>query len=333
MKSAKNHSAILLFIALVLFVVLFVFFVYAFLHEAGHALAGAFWGQSLMDFNISFWDLSAHVRMVGGDLTQAQLAVQAVAGAVLPLLIWALFIKMVPRKGGFTLEVLKLLSSMVVVNTLLAWIILPILFLIRKAPSDDVTNLLRYSQMPPLLLTFIALISYAGGWVLFLSKIDGLRNELLLFKDIDREKTIVGTPKAISVMTVMMAFCLLFVFGLSAAAKGNALHELAPSHDFARITQIDLSTRAYSNETLIQFTVDDTTYVGVFIVVRNINTQYFDLSVTGTDNYHSTILHGEGYNVLEDGGLWEQPLSPGTYQLVLTSHQSSGNASVYLRNP
>ncbi len=331
MKPTKNDPIIPLLIAVPLFVFVFVFFTYTFLHEAGHALAGVFFGQSLTEFDVSFWDLSAHVGIIGGNLTQSQLAIRAAAGASLPLIIWTLFISLVPRKGSFILEVLKLLTSMLVINTLLPWVALPILFMLGKAPSDDVTNVLRYSQMPPLLLTFIALILYVGGWTLFLSKINGLRNEFLLFRDIDREILISGTRKTVSVMTGIMALCLISVFMLNTVAKGNGLSRFSPPQDFTPVSQINLSTRAYSNETLAQFTVDKATYVGVFLVIRNINTTYFDVSVTGPNNYRSTVLHGEGYNAFEDGGLWEENLAPGTYQVVLTSHQSPGSAAVYLK--
>ncbi len=97
------------------------------------------------------------------------------------------FISLVPRKSSFTLEVLKLFSAMDIVNTLLVWIILPILFLLGNAPSDDVTYFLRYSQLPPLFVTLMAIIVYIGGWALFSSKINGLRNEFLLFHTINRE--------------------------------------------------------------------------------------------------------------------------------------------------
>ena len=149
MNQPKNHSATLKLITLALFVFLFVFFLYTFLHEAGHALAGWLFGQSLTEFDVSFWDLSAHVGLTGADLTLAQLAFQSAAGTLLPLLIWIVFISLVPRKSNFTMETMKLLSSMVVVNTLLTWIFIPILFMLGKAPSDDVTNFLIYSQMPP----------------------------------------------------------------------------------------------------------------------------------------------------------------------------------------
>ena len=80
MKPTRNSSAAIL-VALILFVALFVFFIYTFLHESGHAIIGLLSGQSLTEFNVNFWDFSAHVGMAGGKLTQAQLACKSAAGA------------------------------------------------------------------------------------------------------------------------------------------------------------------------------------------------------------------------------------------------------------
>jgi len=330
MKPAKT-SSILILIALLSFVVLFVFFTYTFLHEGGHALTGWLFGQSLTEFDVSFWDLSAHVGMVGGELTYSQLAVQAMAGTGLPFLIWAIFISRMPRKTSFTLEALKLVSSMAVVNTLLVWIILPILFILGKAPSDDVTNFLHYSQMPPLLLAFIAITLYIGGWILFLSKIDGLRNELLLFSTTDKNMLTADTRRTILIMTSIMASFAVLAFTFNTIADKNSLNKFTPPQDFVPVAQIDLSTRDYSTETLTQFSLEKSAYFGVFVAIRSINTTYFDLSITGPNGYRSIVLHGEGYSAFQDGGLWEENLAPGDYQIVLTSHQSPGTASVYIK--
>jgi hypothetical protein len=328
----KTHSAIVRPIFLSLFVILFVFFIYTFLHEAGHAIVGLAVGQSLTEFNVSFWDFSAHVDMSGGELTQSQLAVQAAAGVTLPLLVWAVFIRPVPRKASFILETLKLISSMVVLNTLLAWIVIPVLYISEKAPaSEDVTNFLNYSHLPPLLLTFTVLMLYICGWAYFLSKIDGLYNELLLFRDTEGERLTAGTRRMIPLMTGIMAFCLVLVFLLNSTATKNRLNQLSPPSGFEVVAEVNLSRQDYSAETLAEFALEEPASMGVFIVVRNIHTGYFDLSVIGPDGYSSVVLHGEGYRADRDGGLWQENLLPGTYRLVLTSHRSPGTASVFLK--
>jgi hypothetical protein len=332
MKTTRNAASILNIVLLILFVAVFVFFLYTFLHEAGHAITGWLFGQSLTEFDASFWDLSAHVGLSGGSLTQMQLAIRSAAGMLLPLVVWAIFISLVPRKGSFILETLKLLSTMVVVNTLLAWIVLPILFLFGRAPSDDVTNFLNYSHMPPLLLSFTALVLYANCWMYFLSRIDGFRNELLMFSTVEMNSVDGPTRATIGIMTGIMAICALLVLVMNNQAAGNRSARFSPPQGFTRVAEIDLSTRAYPSETIARFTLQEMSSTGVFIVVENIDTTYFDLSVAGPDGFHSTVLHGEGYNASQDGGLWEKQLQPGTYRLVLTSNQSPGTATVYLKH-
>ena len=67
------------------------------------------------------------------------------------------------------------------------------------------------------------------------------------------------------------------------------------------------------------------------VAVRNVDTTYFDPSVTSPHGFNSVILHGEGYNAFREGGLWEQNLAPGTHQLLITVRQSPGTASIYLK--
>ena len=229
------------------------------------------------------------------------------------------------------METSKLLSSMVVVNTLLAWIIIPILFMIDRAPSDDVTNFLVYSQMPALLLSFIALVLCAGGWILFLSKIDGLRNEFLMYRTTDPKTLTTGAKTAIPIMSGILAFCTILTLTLNSSASTNSSGRFSPPQDFAPVAQIDLSTRPYSSEPIALFTLDQPTYAGVFLAIQDIDTAFFDLSVEGPDGFRSLVLHGEAYNASRDGGVWQKSLSPGTYELVLTAHQSPGTALVYLK--
>ena len=331
MKNTKKTPPIFILILLTLFVVVFVFFLYTFLHEMGHVLAGWLFGQSLTEFDLSFWDLSAHVGLAGGELAPSQLAFRSAAGTLLPLLTWVIFISLVPRRGSFLLEGLKLLASMLVIHTLLTWIFLPIVFKSGNAPPDDVTKFLIYSQMPPLLLSALSILFYAGGWMLFLSRIDGLRNEFLIFKQTDLNDLYAGTRRTIPVLSAILVIFVFLTIGANLDARRNSADRFSPPQDFETVSEIDLSSRPYPSESIYQFILDQNSYVGVFISIRNINTTYFDLSVVGPEGASSVVLHGEGYNAAQDGGLWEKSLPPGTYNLVVTSDQSPGTVSVYVR--
>jgi hypothetical protein len=132
-------------------------------------------------------------------------------------------------------------------------------------------------------------------------------------------------------MAGIMMVGVISAIALNASADKHLINSFSPPKDFVPVVQLDLSKQAYPSVTLTQFTLDEPTTVGVFIIVKEINTTYFNLNVTGADGYSSTVLHGEGYNAFQDGGLWEENLPAGTYHLVLTSHQSPGTASVYIK--
>lgn len=326
----QKASAVITSILLVLFILVFVLFTYTFLHESGHALVGFLFGQTLIEFDVNFLNFGAHVGMMG-NLTRAQLSLQSIAGEGLPLVIWLVFISIVSRKANSSLEVLKLLSSMIVLNTLLAWIIIPVLYVFGNAPPDDVTHFLKYSQIPALFVTFIALVLYLVGWVYFLSRIDGLRNEFLLFHTTNLETFTVETRRTILSMAGILVLCILMTFTLDAAAAKN--FPAATSEDFVPVAEIDLSAQSFSAETLAQFELKEPENVGVFVIVRDIHTTYFDLSVVGADGYNSIVLHGEGYSAFQESGSWKETLPAGIYRIVLTSHQSPGTASVFLKTP
>jgi hypothetical protein len=142
--SAPSFPAVRVKLFLLLFLALFVALLYTTLH---------------------FFDLGAHISLLG-ELTPAQRALQTAAGVSSPLLVWVLFIYVVPRRAGLAVELLKSVASMATLSTLLAWIILPFFHASGSAPSDDSINFLSVT----------ALRLYAGGWALFLARIRGLRD-------------------------------------------------------------------------------------------------------------------------------------------------------------
>jgi hypothetical protein len=165
MKRVSRLSTLLTIGGLALLVV----FLYTLLHETGHALVGLLFGGTLKSFSVSFWLLNAHVGLYG-VFSDAQRSAISLAGVTLPLLIWGAFILSAPRKGNSTLEWLKVISSLGVINTLVAWIVLPLLYLVGQAPGDDVTSFLNTSHLSPLLVSGAALCAYSLGWMLFLSR-------------------------------------------------------------------------------------------------------------------------------------------------------------------
>jgi hypothetical protein len=310
-------------VALLVLTLCFVLVVYTLTHEAGHAIVGMLFGQTLTALKVNFLTLSAHVGLVG-ELTQAQHAVQSIAGAALPLAVWLIFISCVPRRTTLIVEMLKCIASVAVLSTLLAWMVLPVLYRLGPAPSDDVSNFLSYSRMEPGLLSLLALVIYIVGWLWFFTRIQGMRSEMALFSTADGNVVHAGLRLPLALMTGILIACSSLIVVL-----GNALNPLAPPQDFQPIAQLDLATRARTAETLWQFALDQPAEIGIYAVVQGINTTYFDLRLTGSAGFDAVILHGEDYTTDQDRVTWSRELPPGQYRLVATACQTPGTISIY----
>lgn len=81
-------------------------YLYTFLHEGGHALVILLSGNAITAFNLNFFDLSAHVEMTG-QFPPAGAALNYLAGVALPLLLWAVFMAVAPRRMNVVMEMIK----------------------------------------------------------------------------------------------------------------------------------------------------------------------------------------------------------------------------------
>jgi hypothetical protein len=58
---------------------------YAFLHEAGHAIIGLIYGGTIENF--VFWNFNAHVSIVNADYSTFGLPLMNIAGLLLPFIV------------------------------------------------------------------------------------------------------------------------------------------------------------------------------------------------------------------------------------------------------
>ncbi len=314
-------------------VIVFVVFMYTFLHEGGHALVGVLSGAAITAFSLSVFDLGAHVAMTG-NLTPAQTIANNLAGVSLPLLVWLGFMLAAPRRANLALESLKVAGTLVALNTLLAWAVLPLLVWAGQAPSDDAVNFLHNSGVPPLWVTGAALLAYLGGWLLFGTRIAGWRQELDLFRAGDRPVWTAGVRRTTLGLLGVLAVCGFVAF----AANGFRLtaprpDPFLPPPGYAQVATIDLSAAAHDRSVVHTFTIEQSTAVGVYLLVEEINSEYFDVVLTGPNRYERLIIRAEGYTARRDNPHIEETLAPGQYQVVLTSKLSPGVLSVFARVP
>jgi hypothetical protein len=317
-------------VVLLLLVGLLAIFLYAFLHESGHALAALLSGATLTAFVLSPFDGGPHVNYFGA-LTPAQTLLNNLAGMALPLLVWLGFVLAVPRRANIVLETFKLLGTLICLNTLLAWILLPFLSLAGRAPNDDVVNFLNNSGAPPLLVSAAALLLYVAGWALFLSKLEPLP---LLLARLRSPEAYHLTPAS---RRTGLALGGLFVL---AAVGALALNRLAvstpdpfvPPAPYQPVAELDVAARPYESEALYAFHLDSARPAGLYLLVSRMAADYFDVTLVGPRDERRVLLHGEGYTPERDSARFEETLSPGDYQVLLTVRASRGTLTLYVKD-
>src|SRR5450759_2969470 len=149
---------------------------YTVLHEGGHALAGLAFGGTVREIDVNFFNLGAHVN-IDGSFSRYQEAVINVSGAALPFLVWLVLTFALPKEGSPLVLWAKFIASAGTLCSLLAWVVIPFLYIKNDAPAgDDVTRFLANSGLPPLAVAFGALVLFVGGWFLFVRRFPGTRS-------------------------------------------------------------------------------------------------------------------------------------------------------------
>ena len=129
---------------------------YTFLHELGHLIVMLSAGATVTSFSI----LTAHVSAVGGDYTTLSSLLLHANGVILPMVaacIYMLVYRKDCQKSFYRL--FSFFVALIPTASMLAWVILPFLFLQGDAPAkDDVTHFLNVAsdQFHPLIVSAVS---------------------------------------------------------------------------------------------------------------------------------------------------------------------------------
>jgi hypothetical protein len=326
--SLRERLKIMVILLLILVVVMFS---YTTLHEGGHALAALAFGARITDFNVNVFNLGAHMNY-DGVLSTPQTAVVNVAGVGLPLLTWSLLLIFLPKRNNWILQWVKIALTMGYLNTLLAWVVLPFLYLSHSAPpSDDVTKFITNSGIPVLAVAVGALGLYALGWLLFSARIGSIRQAFMFLRGDKGSLPPQPKWKIILISAIILAFFaggLALVFQMTSAKDPAAV---PPGYKLA--AAINLSERAYNAEIVASFTLAKKNDAAVFLRVEGLNTKYIDVSLIPPEGEPLQLLHGEDFTADVSSNQAQYRLPAGQSNIVLTCPKSVGLLEVYLRVP
>lgn len=162
------------------------FFIYTFLHEAGHALVGIAYGGTVESF--VFWNFNAHVRVVNANFTDFGLALYISGGTLLPVAIGMIAICFYKRGSKplayrlcFSAAVLSLAATMVI------WVVFPIIAMFDAlSMGEDVWRFLYVTGYHPLFIALTSLL-LTGAFTIFAFARGVELNPLIYFRAIGSE--------------------------------------------------------------------------------------------------------------------------------------------------
>lgn len=317
-------------LAIVVPMILFCALLYTFLHEGGHALFGVLFGGTLTAFNINFFSFTAHAGIYG-EYTTAQRAVISAAGVSLPLLTWAALMMAMPRQANPIAQWFKIFYSVGVINTLLAWIIIPVLFLSGRAPGDDATNFLRISGFPPLLVSLTAVLLYLGGWALLLNRTGGLAGIRTFFKE-DQGLDLNSTGQRRTAATILSVALVALATTIGLNASISETDRLAVLDGYSLAQEINLAEGSHTEAAVFTFRLENPQEVRFFVVLQKIEHGPVKIELRGPGGYSALYFQMNGDNQVGFATVHPQgeALNPGTYQVILTAQQErAGKVVIY----
>lgn len=185
------------------------FFIYAFFHEAGHAIVGMAYGGTVERF--VFWNFNAHVSVVGAEFTAFGRALFHAAGNLFPIILTTLvFVFYKPTYQSKVYHICHLIPIIsIVFGNLLGWVVIPIRMMFSQIMGEDAARFLNATGFHPLLvaltaiLLLVAFVSFAYAKGILKGAIMHLHS---LHKDIDVKPTRFNTKwGVVSLILVLSA--------------------------------------------------------------------------------------------------------------------------------
>jgi hypothetical protein len=310
---------------IMIFILAFVLLAYTCIHEGGHAIMGVLFGGTLTEFNANFLNLSAHVG-IRGEFSSIQNAVISAAGVSLPLVVWAFFVLLTPAVTNPVLQMLRFISGISAINSLLAWIVIPLLVMGGQMPGDDSVNFLRYTQIYPPLVSGAAGLVYAGGWLLLFHRMGGWKNILQILRQPTQTYRNPTSLRTLAILSLIFTGAAAGAVFLNGQSSGNA--STLPK-EYVQVAAVSLADEAIHQKAAYAFTLEQATKVSFFFIVPNLPNGPAEIALVGSGNYENLFFRAP--QSFQGGGTvnpTEIPLEPGEYQILLTFPKMNGQVDV-----
>ena len=331
LEQKASVKAYLIQIGLLIFILLFSVLTYTFFHEGGHALVGVLFGANITSFSVDFIGMSAHVGL-DAAFTPFQQALVSMAGFMTPYLLVVVLLLCLPRRGDAVLEYFKILISVVTISSLLAWVILPWVYLAGARPGDDsITFLANTGIYPPLVSVGVGLL-FGLGLAVLIRQTEGLKGIWSRMQASPAEFFTPAARRTLAVLVLAFAVVAAAAFSLGAVFSTSTLDFMNPPADYTQAAIIQLVEHGLDAEPVYTFTLDQPASVSLFFGVTGLTRGPAKIALSGPEGYSSIFFtageESSGNFVVNPSDL---ELAAGQYQIMLTFPQDPGVVVISLK--
>ncbi len=143
-----------------------VLLVYLFVRDVGHLLGLLVTGARSGGLKLLLITSQNLIKDLSG-MNSLQISLRSLGGVLLPVLLWAGFMLLTPKRGTSPLESLKLISAAGVLASLIGWVLLPLAYKSgQTAATEDVSLFLNASGWNGLLTGGLFALVTAGCYIL-----------------------------------------------------------------------------------------------------------------------------------------------------------------------
>ena len=320
MKRLAN-TLIMLFIAIGILVL------YTFLHEGAHAIFAVIFGGRLDNFNINFLSGVPSARYTG-DLALWKKAIIALAGPMVPFIIWLMAIMSVKVTNNIIVKKSMLFFSASILATFIPNIILPILYEGgANVQGEDIVDFIVYSKTNSYLVSVSIVVLVLLGGLLLYKRLDIKK---IFIEEI--EVNIKNKAHQIGIIVaVIFTSVILVISTLNVIPTLNTTSSFQVPKEYDKLINIKLDEENYVNTSIYQLKVKEPRMYS-FYTIGDSN-EIISLSLESKTNL-AGLRKNELRLVDYKGKIQSQfmgwYLKEGDYSIKLSSTNNMGYLKIYI---
>jgi hypothetical protein len=229
-----------------------------------------------------------------------------------------IFLVSVPRRGNALLEWVKLLTAIVSISALLAWVVLPWIYLSGGRPGDDSITFITATSINPALVSAGAAVIFTVSLLIFLYRVEGSKGVLIRFRALPAELITPAARRTLAGMVVIFILIAGLAFGLGAVYGTGQSNFLTPPAGYTPAATIQLSNHALAGEPVYNFALVKPANVSLFFAMDGLTRGPGAISLVGPGGYENIFYTGDEK---AGGNFTVHPqnlkLAAGQYQVVL----------------